>query len=87
MTLYQKIVALALEKYPDIGLTDLRNIPTLSESVEVIGGAVAVETIMMDWLDAAGNPMMGWGPKTNVLIVHRSVVALLRADAGPEEAK
>ena len=87
MTLLEKIVTLALERYPDIDAETLRVIPTLSQTVEVVCGGDTVETIAMNWLDAVGDPIMGWGPKTNILIVHLSVVALFGAYVESEETK
>lgn len=89
MTLHEKIVALALafEKYPSIDAATLLIIPTISKTITIIGDGDVTETITMDWLDASGQPMMGWGAETNVLIVHRSIIALLRADAGSKETK
>lgn len=85
MTLHEQVIRLAQEKYPDVDMTT-RIIPTLSKTVQVMD-VIEPETITMDWLDATGQPMMGWGPKANTLIVHRSVIALLRADVGPKEMK
>lgn len=84
MTLQEQMVCLALQRYPDIDEQNLRIIPTLSPNVLVMDGKNVEETIMMDWLDASGQPMMGWGPKTNTLIVHRRVMALFRADVESE---
>jgi hypothetical protein len=82
MTLDEQVKYLAEEYYPNIDMETLRILPTCSKIVKVT--LEIEETIMMDQLDAVGNPMMGWGAKTNTLVIHQDLIDALKGSAGIE---